>query len=396
MSQLLGRSLVVLSAFLFLLSPPARSRAEARGGDVFTIANVAVDATAATAAAARDKALSLAERTAFQRLLARLTLASDARRLPKVSDEALADLTEGFEVQEEKHSAVRYIATLTYRFKQQQVEQLLRAADIAFAETPSKPVLVLAPLRSGDKLLLWEDTNPWRTAWAGLPPADGLVPFVVPIGDLTDFAAISAQDAASGDAAKLAALAQRYEAGSTLVSIATIRTKPDGTPKLVELEAKRYVPGSEAQTTIASVAAQKDEALDALLQRAAQQLESGIGEAWKADNLLHFDQAQQALVTVPIAGLGDWLAVRGRLADVATIKRADLVFLSRSEAQLSLSFFGDPAQLKLALAQRDLILTEEGEGLVLRLAASTSAGESGASAAGVAAGSETERDITPR
>ena len=91
-------------------------------------------------------------------------------------------------------------------------------------------------------------------------------------------------------------------------------------------------------------------------------------ERWKADNLLHFDQAQEALATVPIANLDAWLTVRRRLDQVASIKRAAVVFLSRSEARIDVQYLGDLAQLKLALAQRDLILTEEGEGLVLRLA----------------------------
>ena len=387
MLQLVGRPIVVLSTFLALIASSGSARAVEAGNDVFTVRNVAVDATAATAAAARDKALASAERLAFQRLLARLTLPSDARQLPKVGDAALADLTEGFEVQEEKHSTVRYIASLTYRFKPAPVEQLLRGAGIAFAETPSKPVLVLPVLRTGESLALWEDPNPWRSSWANLPVADGLVPFAVPVGDLTDIASINAQAASTGDAQKLGAIAARYDAGSTLVASATIRTAPDGSAKAVDLAASRYGAGNDGQVAISSVAARPGEALDALLTRAALQLESDLTERWKADNLLHFDQAQEALATVPIASLDAWLVVRRRLDQVASIKRAAVVFLSRSEAQIDVQYLGDLAQLKLALAQRDLILTEEGAGLVLRLAGDTAVPGGGpASGIGSAAG----------
>ena len=150
-------------------------------------------------------------------------------------------------MQEEKHSTVRYIATLTYRFKPAPVEQLLRDAGIAFAETRSKPVLVLPVLRTGDSLALWEDPNPWRTSWANLPAADGLVPFTVPIGDLTDIAAINAQAASTGDAQKLGAIAARYDAGSTLVASATIHTAADGSAKAVGLAASRYGAGNDGQ-----------------------------------------------------------------------------------------------------------------------------------------------------
>ena len=397
MLQLVGRPIVVLSTFLALIASSGSAGAAEGGSDVFTVRNVAVDATAATAAAARDKALASAERLAFQRLLARLTLPSDARQLPKVADAALADLTEGFEVQEEKHSTVRYIASLTYRFKPAPVEQLLRDAGIAFAETPSKPVLVLPVLRTGDSVALWEEPNPWRTSWANLPVADGLVPFTVPIGDLTDIAAINAQEASRGDAQKLGAIAARYDAGSTLVASATIHTAPDGSAKAVDLAASRYGAGNDGQVAISSVAARPGEALDALLTRVALQLESDVTERWKADNLLHFDRAQEALATVPIANLDAWLMVRRRLDQVASIKRAAVVFLSRSEAQIDVQYLGDLAQLKLALAQRDLILTEEGAGLVLRLAGDTAVPGGGpASGTGSASGAGADTGAAAR
>ncbi len=397
MLQLVGRPIVVLSTFLALIASSGSAGAAEGGSDVFTVRNVAADATAATAAAARDKALASAERLAFQRLLARLTLPSDARQLPKVGDAALADLTEGFEVQEEKHSTVRYLASLTYRFKPAPVEQLLRDAGIAFAETPSKPVLVLPVLRTGDSVALWEEPNPWRTSWANLPVADGLVPFTVPIGDLTDIAAINAQEASRGDAQKLGAIAARYDAGSTLVASATIHTAPDGSAKAVDLAASRYGAGNDGQVAISSVAGRPGEALDALLTRVALQLESDVTERWKADNLLHFDRAQEALARVPIANLDAWLMVRRRLDQVASIKRAAVVFLSRSEAQIDVQYLGDLAQLKLALAQRDLILTEEGAGLVLRLAGDTAVPGGGpASGTGSASGAGADTGAAAR
>ena len=215
-------------ATLALVALVARSSivCAADNADVFTITDVHVDETASAAAQAREHALATGQRQAFQKLLARLTSKKDEARLPRLSDAKLADLVESYEVQTEKNSPVRYIGTLTYRFKRPAIEQLLRDSGIAFAETMSKPVVVLAVLRTDSSQSLWNEPNPWRTAWERLPPAGGLVPFVVPTGDSLDAQTVSANEAAHGDAEKLAALAKRYRTYSTLDAIQ--RHRDDG------------------------------------------------------------------------------------------------------------------------------------------------------------------------
>src|SRR5689334_11268169 len=134
--------------------------------DVFTISPVRVDVTAASANAAREQALIEGERRGLQMLIERLTLASGRSRLPQPNNAHLNDLVQGFEVANERHSGVRYIADYTFHFRPDAIRQLLTRAGIAFAETPSKPLVVLAVLQDGDRPMLWDETNPWRDAWA--------------------------------------------------------------------------------------------------------------------------------------------------------------------------------------------------------------------------------------
>jgi hypothetical protein len=61
---------------------------------------------------------------------------------------------------------------------------------------------------------------------------------------------------------------------------------------------------------------------------------------------------------VPVASLADWVAVRNRLSGVAGLQRSDLLSLSHDGAEVKLTYVGDPARLRLALAQRDLLLKE--------------------------------------
>jgi len=355
------RLFVLLAAFFLVVG----GSAGAAGNDVFVVRGLKVDVTAASTAEARDKALAVGERTAFRQLLERLTLRADHVRLPAFSGGQIAAFVLDFEVAEEKASAVRYLATLNYSFKADAVRRLLIDREISFAETTSKPVLVLPVYQAAGTLLLWDDPNPWRQAWVQRPEKFSLVPAILPGGDLADIATIGPEQAVDGDGQRLSAIAARYDAGDTIVAHATMnmdRGRPD-----LEVYVTRYGTAQQEQTVVKSFTSGEQESLELLLARAAVELTSQIEDNWKRDNLLQFGQQAVVAVKIRIGGLGDWLDIRKRLAGVAVIRKSDLVILSLDEVRVNLHYIGDPDQLALALEQADLVITREGDGWVLEL-----------------------------
>ena len=119
---------------------------------------------------------------------------------------------------------MRYLATLRVRFKRAAVRRLLRQANVPFAETASKPVLIVPVFRRAGALLLWDQANSWRHAWAALPPSDGLVPIILPRGDLADVNDIGPEQALRSDEARFEAIAGRYGAGDILLAAARLGT----------------------------------------------------------------------------------------------------------------------------------------------------------------------------
>jgi hypothetical protein len=84
-----------------------------------------------------------------------------------------------------------------------------------------------------------------------------------------------------------------------------------------------------------------------------------VEEAWKRETVLRLGGPEASLaVVVPAANLADWVAVRDRLASIAAVRRIEIAAMTRSEVRLDLRYVGDPAQLRTALAQRDLVLAE--------------------------------------
>jgi Uncharacterized protein conserved in bacteria (DUF2066) len=332
------------------------SAVAAERSDVFTL-SIPVDATAASASLARDVARLQGEHQAYTQLLDRITLARDRARLPTASDSDLNDLIQGFEVAHERRSTVRYLADYTFHFRADVVEQRLRAADIPFAVTMSKPLVVLAVLETEAGPVLWQDPNPWREAWGAAKLPLALVPLMMPLGDIEDVAAINAQGADGGDDARLQALSANYAGADVLVARATI--KQAGDSREIDVTSTRFVPGDSGaeQTWVASYAANPGESDPDFLARAIAGTVDQVEDAWKQANIIDYHQTGSLVVSVPITDLKAWLAIRDRIGAILSIQQADLLSLDKQRALVALHYVGDAAQLKLALAQRNLDLS---------------------------------------
>ncbi|HEV2161929.1 MAG TPA: DUF2066 domain-containing protein [Stellaceae bacterium] len=351
---------------LALAAAPANAQTASTQADVYTVANVPVDATAASADAARETARLQGEHQAYAILLGRLTRASDASRLPPANDATLNDLIQGFEVANERHSTVRYLANYTFHFRPDAVRQLLRGAGVSFAETLSKPLVVLPVLDSGGSTSLWEDPNPWRAAWNERNAPAGLVPLVMPFGGAEDIAAIDAKTAVAADNGALTAISQRYGGADVLIAHATVAN--GGTAnESVAVATARYSPGSAAtpQTWNQTYKLGAGEDEGALMARAVAGTVAQVEDAWKAANILDVSQVATLTASVPIAGLQDWVAVSQRLRAIPAVQKTDLMAIDRQHAEITIHYVGDLTQLRLALAQNNLDLNGDASNYVL-------------------------------
>lgn len=347
-----ARAVIGLFAVVCLLG--AIAPANAASDELFTIEGISVDQSAKTTAEARELALTSGYIGAFRRLSERLVPYDRLGLVPKLELPALTALVRDFEVSGEKSSDVRYLATLRMRFDRRAVRRVLREAGVPYAETESKPMLVLPLMSRAGVLLLWDRPNTWLKAWKGLPPRQGLVPMTVPRGGLQDLSVISAAQAARGDKGRLRDIARRYRTAGVLVVTArpsrrmvavTVRRSDDAQNRMWETKIRR----------------RGEETSDALMRRAASETAAFIQEQWKNENLLRFDQQNQLSVVVPLEELSQWVAVRRRIEDIAFISETQLIGISRNEARMLVSYVGAADQLKTAMAQKDMRLAQEND-----------------------------------
>ena len=362
-----GRSLApsrigLAAAILLALALSAPRAAVAAEPDLYTVSDIDVDVTAESAVEARDQAILLAQRRAYEKLLLQLADA-DAASLPQLDNNQIADLVEDFDVVSERTSTVRYIGKFNFHFRADAVRQLLEESGVRYAVLTSPPMLVLPVLTADGQSVLWSDANAWFAAWQNHATGGSLVPVKLPLGDLADMSAIDAPQALAGDVAKLLPLATHYGAQTALVVEAKLAADAASGTRQITLAVQRYDAGGLVDSFADEVGGAID--ADQLYSQAIDRVMQRIQTAWKQQNLVSSTVAQTVAVAVPIADYRGWLDVRRRLAQINTIQRVDVRSLRIDLARLDIVYVGDLAQLEQALGTRSLTLTDDGGEMVL-------------------------------
>ena len=394
-------------AMIMAMNPIAGARAES----VYTVRDIVVDSSAASSADARAIALAQGQRAAFDRLLRRLVLSEDLVLLPNLEDGMIAQVVDGYIIDKERLSSTRYRAVLIVYFNKGRVRKLLRQRRIRFAETISKDVLVVPVYDDGAGDVLWQEPGDWRTAWLSRPAIEGLVPFILPLGDVMDMGAVSVAEALAPVRKPLLALAERYGSEEVVVVAASLQLpaaeleEPAPSDLTAELDvadgvsqeagnaAEQAAPagdlptarhvrgpveGTILQLTVHRIGVAGEQTVRELLRgspgeskadllgRAVGRVVAQVEGSWKQANMLRFGRENKLRIIVPLTGLSDWVEMRRRLSELAVVVTVDLAALSRDQAEVLLHYLGETEQLMLGLEQSDLALVFQARGWVLQ------------------------------
>lgn len=353
------RGYVLAMLLALAATPPAYAQRAA--DDVFAVRGVDVDRAAGTAALARDQAVADGQRVAWRRLVERLVPVAQRGDLPALPANRVAELVDSFEIESERGTGTRWIGRVAYRFQPERVRALLRARQVAYAETRARAILVVPVMIEDGVPKLWEDENLWKRAWIGLGPDDGLQPRRVPEGTLEDIATLDAAQADAGDRAALRRLAEVYQAQGAIIARARIDTVEGQT--LIAVGFERIGARAEDARWQVVEPVRPRETPETVFRRLAQQAALGIEERWKAEVLVGGTAGAGGTLraTIQAEDVRDWVAVRARLADVAAVRRIDVLAMGRGGLIVDIDYDGAVETLRTAMAQRDLTLSAAGD-----------------------------------
>jgi len=357
---------------------------------LFTVYDVAVDVTARNATVARTLAIREGERRAFQALMDRIVAAEDKDRFDGLDQDSITDLVLGLQFANERSSQVRYIADLTVHFNAERVRALLKEAEVPFTQTQGSTLLVLPVMEYAGTRLLWETENSWFAAWQNQDLANGLLPYVLPEGDMTDRLTLNQFQATTASDSQRQVLASNRGASGTFVPVATVTPDlrndgyvvtvtwafddlaltPEVEPKsktLTEVATEVEAEAGAAAPVRQTFRSLPNETLEALLERTVQGTIAMRDGIWKDRTLIRLDETRTVRVHVPLRGMADWGRVQDRLSAVNLVQKAELRTMASGEALMDIAFAGRPDQLVLALYQGDLVLRRDQDELYLIL-----------------------------
>jgi len=347
---------------LLCLAPGGTALAQDGGGydPVYEVHDLVVDETAGSETAAKAAGLASAKRRALREVLSRLLPDGRAALFPELPPAELENLIHGFWLTDEKFSRGqgRYLARVNVRFRQDAVRGLLRGRGIPHAETAAAPALVLPLLRTGGRVLLWEEDNPWMRAWAARPPRPSLTPLRLPLGDIADITGFPPSALLQTGPQHRINLARKYGARHVLLAVAEVVNGAEGRPPRIVVKLVMEGPGWRGFSRQIDVRGEAGEPLDKLLEAAVAQSVIPAEEDWKRRLAMDFQPpVRQVSVYLPLRGLRNWIDLQRLLAEEPALDSVTLRELSVSRALLTLSHWGASGQLDLALMQHGLQLT---------------------------------------
>lgn len=328
--------------------------------DIYEIKNLGVDATAKDAQQAKIAALKSGQEAAFNLLVKRLAVVDDPAKLPQFTSAEVARLLAGLTIEEEKTSSTRYIAKLTVRFRAELVKKFLSQFKIPFADQQAAPVLLLAVWEVKPNPVLWDSPNPWRDGWSKIDAANSITPITIPLGDLTDIAMLSAQDALAGESEKVDQLKARY--GTDHAIIARAKPSGDGTAIIVNVQGTSPMGPIEFIETYPVT----ERNYSGVSFQVARDFLAALELRWKQENQNGQGRPGQVYsIAVPFSSLQEWQSLRSDITAANGVGGVEIQSLSARGALVKLKFGGDADALVEELALRGLSLTNVGDAWVL-------------------------------
>lgn len=364
----------------------------AREDRVFTIGNYPIEARAADAVEAKNRAVAEGQQAAFRSLLKRIVPVTFYNRLPKLKAVKAAEYVDGVAVRSERNSQTEYIATYDIAFQGEAVRRLLDKEGIPFLDRQAAPITlvpVYVPPKEAGTPEPFEDargSDAWLYAWKGLDLANTLTPVALKTVK-REVHAEAIRALAGGDAKAIRALAGELRTETVIVAILE--------PDLASRKVSVVLAGRDAVAPFVLKRIYRLDGADlAYTAELAAVISLGILEGrWKAINVrtrgaggaytpvsggprespLPIPRPEPAdlagdgpiRIAVEFRDMSEWQRISRQLSATPEVSDLDVEGLSGRGARITLRYPRGARELAVALAQGGLILRQAGSGWVL-------------------------------
>lgn len=324
----------------------------------FTIGNYPVDATAADAVKAKERALADGQQAAFRSLLKRIVPVTAYQRLKRLPAIKAGDFIDGVSVRSERNSSTQYIASLDFSFQPKAVRDLLKREGVPFVDAQA-PEIVIVPVMQG------ASAGQWKEAWQGLDVAHALTP--AKLDSLkTTIAPDTVKMTLAGDGGSQRILSPEYNSERVVLAVADI---DQSAKKLIVTLAgtdavgpfawkKSYRLGSDPQYAMELAAVVGLGVLEGRW-KAVKSVGRGGAEALA-------EPSESVQLTAEFQSLAQWNDLRRQLMATPGVDNVNITAISARSADILLSYPGGPSRLADAVAAQGLALVSQSGSWTLR------------------------------
>ena len=281
----------------------------------------------------RTIAIEASYKIALSRYLKWITLKETSDIINLVDLLEARDYVSGYSIENEKYKKEKYSALITVTFEKNKLEKFLENKNIEFFSKKGPKTLIIPIINFEQRLILWDDPNPWFDVWLRRPLDSNLNLFTLPTGEADDLITLSAQDAINLKYFKIKKLANKYEAEQAYILLVNVESKNE------KLNLSIEVYDGFTQEVIFSSDIENIEInnFDYNLNVLADTFADYFDDLWVKENLDNINSETKVLAEISYKKYNEWIKIKNFLINNEKILKYNILIISNKNALIELN-----------------------------------------------------------
>ena len=281
----------------------------------------------------RAIAIETSYKIALSRYLKWITLKETQGIIDLVDLLEARDYVSGYSIENEKYKKEKYSALITVTFEKDKLEKFLENKNIEFFSKKGPKTLIIPIINFEQRLILWDDPNPWFDVWLRRPLDSNLNLFTLPTGEVDDLITLSAEDAINLKYFKIKKLANKYEAEQAYILLVNVESQNEK----INLSVEAYNGFSQEVIFSSDVENIKINNFDYNLNVFADTFADYIDDLWVKENLDNINSETKVLAKISYKKYSEWIKIKNFLINNEKVLKYNILIISNNNATIELN-----------------------------------------------------------
>ena len=243
------------------------------------------------------------------------------------------DYVSGYSIENEKYKREKYSALITVAFEKNKLEKFLEGKNIEFFSKKGPKTLIIPIINFEQRLILWDDPNPWFDVWLRRPLDSNLNLFTLPDGEGDDLITLSAQDAVNLKYFKIKKLANKYQAEQVYILLVNVKSYNENFNLSIEVYdglTKEFIFSSDIENI-------ETKNFDYNLNLLADTFADYFDDLWVKENLDNINSETKVLAEISYKKYNEWIKIKNFLNNNEKILKYKILTISNKNALIELN-----------------------------------------------------------